>query len=129
MRGKNSTLQLRLYLIGACILVAGLLGAALVYRSAAEDGGDAVGFEVVGGNVYSIAPADSKPYRHDLELYGGKAAVLADDFNRWFDGLWQGRGLAYTLALLAVAIALACFLAGHRLSDQPSKGQTEDQDG
>jgi len=129
MRGKNSTLQIRLYLIGAFILLTGLVGAALVYQAATDDGGNAVGYEIVGGNVYAITPGDSKSYRHDLELYGGKAAVLADDFNRWFGGLWHGRSLAYTLALLAIGVALACFLAAHHLSNQPPHGVTEDQDG
>jgi len=47
---------------------------------------------------------------------GGKFAVYADQFNQWFASLWQGRALAYTVAVLAVAIALMCFLAGRLMS-------------
>ena len=40
---------------------------------------------------------------------------MADDFNRWFSGLWDGKRLAYTLATLATGAALACFLTARRL--------------
>ena len=128
MRRKNLTPRIRLYLVGAFILLAGLAGATLVYLNAADDDGDSVGYELAGGNVQVITPGGSKSYRHDLELYGGKAAVLADDFNRWFADLWQGRRLAYTLALLASGVALVCFLAARHLSGPPENGDIEDRD-
>jgi len=65
--------------------------------------------------VIFLANAGSKPdfeleksrmYYHDLEVYGGRANVLADDFRAWFDGLWQGRNLAYTVAVLTILAAL-----------------------
>ena len=127
MGGKNATLQMRLYLIGACILLAGLVSAALVYVTATDHRGDAVSYEMVDGNVYAISPDDSKRYLRDVERYGGKAAVLTDEFSRWFSDLWQGRQLAYTLASVAVVVALACFLAGYYLSHQLSHSRTEDQ--
>jgi hypothetical protein len=40
---------------------------------------------------------------------GGKFAVLTAEFNDWFASLWHGRALAGTVAVLAVAIAAACF--------------------
>jgi hypothetical protein len=49
----------------------------------------------------------TKLYRHDLEVYGGRANVLADDFREWFAGLWHGRTLAFTVAGLTVLAALA----------------------
>ena len=49
----------------------------------------------------------TKLYRHDLEVYGGRANVLADDFREWFAGLWHGRNLAFTVAVLTVLAALA----------------------
>jgi hypothetical protein len=52
-------------------------------------------------------PMQSKMYLHDLELYGGKANVLAAQFRDWFVGLWQGRTLAYTVAVLTVLTVLA----------------------
>jgi hypothetical protein len=44
----------------------------------------------------------TKQYVHDLEVYGGKANVLAEQFREWFVGLWQGKDLAYTVAVLTI---------------------------
>ena len=104
-----------LYSIGAAILLAGWLGAATIYVTAPDDDGDALGYEFVDGVAYPIPAYESKKYRHDLERFGGKAAIMADDLNRWFTGLWVGKHLAYTLATLTTAAALACFVAAYRL--------------
>lgn len=125
MRRTHSAMQIRLYLVGISILLAGLLGGVLVYATAADEKSEAVGYQIVGGDVYAISPDDSKAYRRDEELYGGKAAVLEDELNRWFASLWQGKRLAYTLASLSAAAALVCFLAAHYLFGRRS----EDQDG
>jgi hypothetical protein len=75
----------------------------------------AVGFVAAVG-VYvaaSARPEDplneqltSKKYLHDLEVYGGKANVLAAEFRDWFAGLWYGKNLAFTIAVLTVVAAL-----------------------
>ena len=109
------TTRRRLYLIGAAILLSGWIGAAVIYTTAPADESDALGYEFVDGVAYPILTYESKKYRHDLERFGGKAAVMADDFNRWFSGLWVGKHLAYTLATLASGAALACFVAARRL--------------
>ena len=109
------TTRRRLYQISAAILLAGWLGAAAIYATAPDDDGDALGYEFVDGVAYPILTYESKKYRHDLERFGGKAAVMADDLNRWFAGLWVGKHLAYTLATLASGAALACFLTARRL--------------
>jgi hypothetical protein len=49
----------------------------------------------------------TKSYLHDLELYGGKANVLAAEFREWFTGLWMGRNLAFTIAALTFLAVLA----------------------
>lgn len=75
----------------------------------------------------------SKRYVHDLELYGGKANVIADKFARWFDGLWHGQSLAFTVAFLTVVIAGGYFLIASRLAahaasdaaDEKSRSETE----
>ena len=117
--------QIRLYLIGALILLAGWLGAASIYMTTPEDSGDAIGYEIVDGVAYPILAHESKAYRHDLERFGGKAAVMADDFNRWFSGLWTGRRLARTLAVLSTALALAFFLAARRQSRRQATHQSD----
>ena len=77
------------------ILLAGFASAAVIYAVNARPGaGD-----------YELER--TKLYRHDLEVYGGRANVLADDFRTWFDGLWHGRDLALTVAVLTILAALA----------------------
>jgi hypothetical protein len=55
-------------------------------------------------------------YQHNIELRGGKFAVLSAEFNEWFCSLWHGRPLAYMVAVVAVGIALVCFRVGHLMS-------------
>lgn len=49
---------------------------------------------------------ESKKYLHDLEMYGGKANVLAAQFRDWFAGLWSGTNLAWTIAVLTIVTVL-----------------------
>jgi hypothetical protein len=58
-------------------------------------------------NPLGYDPLDTKKYLHDLEVYGGKANVLAAEFRDWFDSLWHGRRLAFTVAALALIAAFA----------------------
>ena len=50
-------------------------------------------------------PLENKKYIHDLQLYGGTANVLASEFRAWLAGLWYGKNLAYTLAVLTLMLA------------------------
>ena len=126
MNRNNSSLAQRLYLIGAMILLLGLALAALIYVTSKDDSGPAIGYVVADGNVYAIAPGDSKKFRHDLELYGGKAALLADDFGNWFAGLWKGRALAYTLAVISIAIAGLLFYFAGLAASLPDRGDQDE---
>jgi hypothetical protein len=105
-----------LNLIGAVILLVGLGSAALIYYHAAHDSYGASGYEGADGTIYPIMPGDSKLYRHNLEVYGGKFSVIMDDFRRWFIGLWQGRSLAVIIAGTAILISLALFSAAHHVT-------------
>jgi len=58
-------------------------------------------------NPLGYDPLDTKRYLHDLEVYGGKANVLAAEFRDWFDNLWHGKRLAFTVAVLAMIAAFA----------------------
>ena len=126
MLGKKLTPSIRCYLIGIFIFLAGLLGAAIIYFTVPDDQGDVLGYEIVDGNAYSIMASDSKMYRHDLEHFGGKAAVFADDLNRWFSGLWKGKKLARTVAVLAIVLALGFFRAGWLHSGKRPVGKDRD---
>ncbi len=111
MKWKIANQRTGLYLIGAIILLVGLGSAAFIYQAARNDPGSASGYEVIGGFIYPSTGENSKKYMHDLELYGGKAAVLADEFMRWFAGLWHGTSLAFTVACITIIISLGVFLA------------------
>ena len=78
MKWKITNLQTRLYLITAIILLIGLGSAILIYLTAENDSASVLGYE------------NSKMFIHDLELYGGKANVVANEFEHWFVGLWHG---------------------------------------
>ena len=97
-------------LASLAVLVLGLGAALAIYLTAPSDSGAAVGYEVINGVAYPVAPADSKAYQRELERFGGKANVLAAELNQWFAGLWRGRNLAFTVAFLSVLVALALYL-------------------
>ena len=114
MKWKFAGRRTRLNILGAVILLAGLVSAIWIYRVAGNDSRDILGYEQGNGTVYPVGPEDSKKYLRDLELYGGKANVLADEFRRWFIGLWQGRSLAFTVGGIAVFISIGFFYAANR---------------
>jgi len=99
-----------IYLASAAVLALGLCAAAAIYVMAGDDADNAVGYEVINGVAYPVAPEDSKAYQRQLERFGGKANVLAAELNRWFAGLWHGKPLAFTVACLSIAAALALYL-------------------
>jgi hypothetical protein len=106
---KRKNLQKCFYLIGAIILLVGLSSSSWIYLTAENDSKPVLGYEIVGGNAYLVTPENSKKYVHDLELYGGKMNVLADEFMSWFIGLWHGKSLALIVGCITILISLGCF--------------------
>ena len=86
---------------GIAVLCAGLATAGLIYAFAAEPAAEP-------------EFANPRAYENQIERIGGKATLYAVRFNEWFSSLWHGKALAFTVALLSVAIALACFWAAAR---------------
>jgi hypothetical protein len=115
MKRKVADLHESLILIGAIIMLVGLSSAILIYQLAEDDSDSVLGYEIIDGSAYPIRPEDSRMYRRDLELYGGKAAVVVDDFSRWFGGLWHGKSLAFTVAGISIFISFVFFFAANRL--------------
>jgi hypothetical protein len=111
MTGKLSRKEMLLFLVSAAILLAGIGSAVAIYLAADDEADGAQAYEVAGKYLYPAMHERSKRYQHDLEMYGGKAAVLADDINRWFDGLWRGRSLAVTVACISVLLSFGFFVA------------------
>ena len=126
MKWKILDLHKCLNLISAIILVVGLSSAMLIYRAAENHPKGVLRYEEEGGSVYPIMPGESKKYLRDMELYGGKANVIADEFRHWVVGLWHGKSLAYTVACIAIVISFVVFYAANYLpsslkSDVPAE--------
>lgn len=96
------------------MLVAGLSSAAAIYL-VADDEPESTSYVIVGDAAYPVDPTRTKAYVRQLERFGGKAAVLFDEFNRWFAGLWQGKALGITVAWISVFVALVLFALARRL--------------
>jgi hypothetical protein len=97
----------RLQMIAVAILIVGLITAIGIYVSAARSTDDMVAYEI----------EHSKQYQRTLELYGGKANVIAVELTQWFDSLWHGTRLAYMVACATVLLAAGFWLAAAVVDD------------
>ena len=87
-------------LAAAMVLLVGFSTALWIYVTAAPEPGDSAAAEVT----------ETKQYQRQIELYGGKANVLATELLGWLRSLWRGRRLALTVACLTVLVAGAFWL-------------------
>jgi len=115
MKCKTADLRICLNLISAIILLVGLGSAIFIYQTADDDSSGVLGYQIIGGTIYPIMPENTKIYKHDLEVYGGKAAVLADEFRRWFIGLWHGKSLAFTITCITIFVSFTGFFTARHL--------------
>ena len=115
MNWKVTELRESLILIGILIILIGFGSAILIYQTADDDSDSVLGYEIIDGVAYPIRPEDSRAYIRNLELYGGKAAVVVDAFSRWLVGLWHGKSLAFTIAGISIFIAFVFFFVANRL--------------
>ncbi len=127
MKWKIPDLPTRLKLISVIVLLVGLGGAAWIYQRAENVPYGALGYVNEGGTLYPVMPEDSKQYLRSMELYGGTANVLADEFRRWFGGLWQGKSLAFILACTTIIISGGFFYAANHLTP-PLKSDVRSED-
>jgi hypothetical protein len=95
------------------VLVAGLVVGTTIYV-AAEDASESTSYVIVGDTAYAVDPTRTKTYVRQLERFGGKAAVLFDDFNRWFAARWQGKALGITIGWLSALVAALLFAIGRK---------------
>ena len=104
----------RVRAVTGAILLTGLLAAAVIFvANGPSEAGD-------------FRLERSRQVVHDMEVYGGRANVLADDFREWFAGLWRGRTLAGTVAVLTVVTALVYrFFATPLPHHEPGAGLKE----
>ncbi len=133
MKWKIADLHALLNLISAIILLVGLGSAILIYQTAQNYSDGVLGYVEEGGSVYPVMPEDSRKYLRDLELYGGKANVLMDEFRRGFVGLWHGKSLAFPVACISIFISFGFYYAANHLpsrlkSDVPSENNRDGTD-
>lgn len=120
MNTRTTYPQSRLYIISAVVLAVGLCSAVLIYLTAGNPP----------DNTLINDFQNSKRYIHDLELYGGKMNVLADQFRRWFESLWVGKSLAFMVAGISIVIACGCsFVAYHLRSESAAQDKDDRTDG
>ena len=93
----------RLLLAAALVLLVGLGAAAGIYFTAEDEQDLSTSYVVV------IDPTMTKTYVRELQRFGGKAAVLFDELNRWFAARWHGKALGITVAWIAIAVAALLF--------------------
>ena len=120
MNWRSLPADARVRVVSGAILLVGLASAILIYVvSVARD--DTPGYQ----------PEESKQYLREMEVYGGKANLLAGEFRIWFTGPWHGRSLAVTVAILAILLALVYRVAATPLpsSADGGPGHAEDGDG
>ncbi len=56
----------------------------------------------------------NKKYQREMRMLGGRGNVLAAEFNEWLAGLWHGRALGGTVAVLTIGTVLVFrFVASH----------------
>jgi len=103
----------RLKRLTIAILAIGFGSAVVIFIAATAPADNPLGYE----------PLQTKKYLHDLELYGGKANVLATEFREWFAGLWHGTNLAYTVA---VATLLLVWIVRFFLTPLPEEPALEE---
>ncbi len=110
-------LQTRRRLIAMAILLAGFGSALVIFITASPAPTNPLGFD----------PEESKQYLRELELYGGKANVLMSEFRQWFESLWHGRRLAFTVAFLTSITLLFFWIATTPLPPQVDPSHQRDR--
>jgi hypothetical protein len=106
MAGASSTSVSRLRAAALAILILGLLAALLLYLFARPGADGAVSYQIVNGQAFV---QDNSREMQQLARLGGQSAVMAFQLSQWFDSLWHGQRFAYTLAVLSLVVAYACW--------------------
>ena len=91
--------------IGLALAALGLVAGAIVYVSASA-GTD-------------TDPMAQQREMRELERLGGTASVQTVKFDQWIGSLWHGQRLAFTLAVLGLAIGGACWHVGGLMEEEP----------
>ena len=116
-RSSSSKRHATLNTVGVIVLVSGLVGACVVYaigqNRLAAQGSNADGAWQDG----SLAPADSKSFSHDVQMYNGTAGVLVMKWWNLCDELRRPKPMALMIAVGSAVVAGGCFLAAKRKNE------------
>ncbi len=104
----------RCYTTTAAILLTGFCSALIIYLTAGE----------APNNPFAEFEK-SKKFAYELERMGGKAALVANDLNKWFAGLWQGESLAYSVAVITILIAAGYYFVATSLETEAGRVRKE----
>ncbi len=104
--------QTRARWLALSFLVGGLVLSAAIFSRTDPTDGDP--------DPYQLNAQNSKKYEDQLERIGGKSAVLGVEMQGWWDSLWHGRQLAYTVLVLTALSSGACYLFS-RLEVRPDE--------
>jgi hypothetical protein len=106
-QGGRVLTQRKINRVSAGLLLLGLGGAVLIYVLAPPELPD---------DPWRTDPLNQRRYVRQMQVMGGKANLLSADFIEWFGGLWHGRNLAGTVAVLTLVTTGGYrFVAGRRL--------------
>ncbi len=98
--GNQTDPVARVHAVIKAILTAGYGAALVIFCLARPPQANPLGYEFT----------DSKRYLRDMEMFGGKANILTAQFRDWLAGMFQGRSLALTVAILTSLLALGVWI-------------------
>jgi hypothetical protein len=105
-------MRVTLFAVGWVFLVGGLGSSLWAFRAAAAAGTDT-------SSELAAEMRNTKRYQYNLEYVGGKGNAMSVEIQEWFTGLWHGRQLGTTLAVLAVVSSAACLVLAETLPHLP----------
>ena len=107
MNWKTLNIKTRLHILASSTLLFGLGSSLMIYMIELHTQDDEM--------EYTIDV--TKKSLRDMEVIGGKANVLASELIDWFNGLWHGRTLAYTVAFITIAISVGLLIVAYYSSN------------
>jgi hypothetical protein len=109
----------RLRRAALAILALGLLAGLTIYFTASPgNAADGLRYQIVNGQTFAV---DNSREMQELARLGGKSAVMAYQFSQWFDSLWRGQRLAFTVTLLCAAVAFACWHIASLMAEETTE--------
>jgi hypothetical protein len=107
-------LRLRLRVIGALILVVGLVVSWRVWQGPERDPSSALD---PNSPSAPLAISDSRKQSRNVEMYYGKTGLLMERWSERLEPWTHGKPLAEIIAVFSLLTATGCFFLAARLSD------------